>query len=193
MNYSKSRYFIFKLTYIAILLLVSSVVFGDPIYWSPGEGGNGHFYEAIATPEGCTWDQALAGANSKTWQGQQGYLATITSAAENVWLWEALGHPAEYRLGGYQPSGSIEPGGGWTWLTGEQWDYENWLGKNPDDGGNYDNEGTLGFHASTTTGEWNDRWSDILCYGYIVEYNEGAVPVDDSTWGVIKALFLKVE
>ncbi len=175
------------------MVLIAGIVYADPACWSTEEGGNGHYYEAIATPSGCDWEQALDGAASRTWHGQQGYLATITSAEENFWIWQTFGPLNEYRLGGYQLPGSNEPAEGWTWLTGEPWDYENWLPPNPDDGGNFGNECTLGFHNVTTDGQWNDRATVCLCHGYVVEFEQGAVAADPATWTSIKALFENCE
>lgn len=56
---------------------------------------------------------------------QGGYLATITSSEENNFVFELIDH-AEFWyktgpddigpwIGGYQPTGSAEPEGGWTW------------------------------------------------------------------------------
>ena len=44
--------------------------------------GNGHFYEFISAP-GINWTNAKADAETRSYQGQQGYLVTITSQAEN--------------------------------------------------------------------------------------------------------------
>jgi len=60
-----------------------------------------------------------------------GYLATITSIAEDVFVYTNLGenspnvHPW---LGGYQTVKTGEPFGNWAWVTGEEWNYDNWAG-----------------------------------------------------------------
>lgn len=54
-----------------------------------------------------------------------GHLATITSAAENQFV-SSIGDLRLYWLGGYQPPGSQEPAGGWTWITGEPFAFNNW-------------------------------------------------------------------
>jgi len=68
-----------------------------------------------------------------------GHLATITSEAENAFiyglasnniaLWHSLPNGCVLGpwLGGTQPTGSSEPGGGWRWVTGETWSYTNWV------------------------------------------------------------------
>lgn len=48
----------------------------------------GHFYEYIN--EGKTWSEAKAAAASRSFFGREGYLVTITSAAENNFMWKIL-------------------------------------------------------------------------------------------------------
>ncbi len=172
----------------ALLLLAGlcSVAAADPLEWPVALGGNGHYYEAIAAPEGYTWVEALAAAESSYWLGQQGYLATITSAEENAWIWASLGEPHQHRIGAIQPPGSPEPSGGWSWLTGEPWSYANWRPNEPNNGGDLHDESTIEMHE---LGEWNDIHQIIPRPGYIVEFDEGASPVREITWGSIKALF----
>ena len=49
-----------------------------PVQWE----GNGHWYEYL--PELVTWEQAQIVAESLTWQGEPGYLVTLTNAAETT-------------------------------------------------------------------------------------------------------------
>ena len=55
------------------------------VEWLVSEGGNGHFYEAIAVPEGISWTDASEAANLKG-----GYLVTITSQAENDFVHDLI-------------------------------------------------------------------------------------------------------
>jgi hypothetical protein len=50
----------------------------------PVLGPTGNYYEIIATP--MTWEDARAAALATSWLGEQGYLATVTSAQENVFV-----------------------------------------------------------------------------------------------------------
>lgn len=92
-----------------------------------------------------------------------GHLATITSQGENDFI---TGHfwTHDSFLGGYQPSGSQEPAGGWQWVTGETWSYTNWVSMGPD---NVQGADVLIFNSF--------KWSDFpsqLGYkrNYIIEY-----------------------
>ncbi len=92
----------------------------------------GHFYEAVAEPDGITWEEAQAACETRG-----GYLATITSATENdfafnliddlaFWFIDGYNNAIGPWIGGFQPDGSPEPSGNWQWLTGESWVFANW-------------------------------------------------------------------
>lgn len=141
----------------------------------------GNYYEAISG----TYDWATANSNAIA---KGGYLATLTSSAENNWVWANVvvgGNPAFYWLGGYQDPAGSEPSGGWKWVTGETWSYANWNGGEPNDGtppGNEDyvqfwNNGAWndinGNSANTTYGTGSSAGTRYY-QGYIVEYT--AIP-----------------
>jgi hypothetical protein len=74
-----------------------------------------------------------------------------------------------FAIGGFQPAGSVEPGGGWEWLSGELWSYTNWRVGEPNN--LYGDEGSLEIYSHPATrGTWNDVQNTILLNGYIVEY-----------------------
>ena len=77
-----------------------------------------------------SWSEAKADAELKG-----GHLVTISSAAEWTEIARQLGTNATKFawLGGYQPSGSMEPKGGWAWVTGEPFTYTNWQTGQPDE------------------------------------------------------------
>ena len=90
---------------------------------------NGHYYDAISGS--MSWDAAKANAESQTYMGVQGHLATITSQAENDFIVTQFPYPGislgdplgrGYWLGGFQPVGP-EPNQGWQWVTGELFSY----------------------------------------------------------------------
>ena len=108
----------------------------------PLEGPNGHFYDFVSG--NFTWDAARAAALSQSHLGQPGYLATVTSAAEEafiatlapigwlggtdqavegVWRW-ADGPEANQIFWNGGPGGSAPPG-----------TFTNWGAGQPDNGG----------------------------------------------------------
>ncbi|MCK4303367.1 MAG: hypothetical protein KAY24_03945 [Candidatus Eisenbacteria sp.] len=159
----------------------------DPIQWSISQGGNAHYYEGVVVPGDCTREEANQLATSSTWMGAHGYLATSTSAEENEFVWNELGDVGTYWLGGYQPPGSPEPDGGWTWVTGEPWVHTNWHQGEPNNSGG--NECYLHFHMSVSNGSWNDYNPEGTAAGYVVEFEPTITSADQSTWGAIKDLF----
>jgi len=171
------------------VLAVTVAGASGPYQWRTEDGGNGHFYEWIAFPEtypnpGITWEQAYAAA-----EAAGGYLATITSAEENAFIY-ALPGLQDYSLrgawlGGYQldeEQGLVGPAEGWHWVTGEDWSYTNWQPGEPNDwglaypweGGGY--EDRLNFWCWPGYGNWNDEeaWNPQgYVNGYIVERAPG--------------------
>ena len=132
---------------------------------------NGHFYEAVAVAS-ILWIDAKAAAESRTFNGIQGHLATITSQEENDFIVsnfpDAVDVNNNYWLGGFQPPGSPEPSGGWEWVTGEPFVYTNWASGEPNDvrGG----EDSL--HFWKPIGKWNDDSGTMGGnIGYVVEYD----------------------
>jgi hypothetical protein len=145
------------------------------VTWDASSGGNGHQYMAVGPSSGLTWNVA-----NQIAQNQGAYLATITSAAENNFVFGLINSSAFFTsyngsgpaIGGYQPAGSVESGGGWSWVTGEAWNYTNWLPGTPN-GGTAENNleffsGTLGH--STPAATWNDIGAnDTNLGGYVME------------------------
>ncbi|MBN2315937.1 MAG: hypothetical protein JXM79_18570 [Sedimentisphaerales bacterium] len=149
----------------SIIVIWSYTANADPIQWSISDGGNGHFYELIVAEDSIPWTEARNRAFSVN-----GYLATITSEAENVFVYSLVPHPMIYGpyLGGFQPEGSPEPDGNWQWVTGEPFVYTNWHIDNPSD--SRGEEDYLHF-SWDSGGEWNDISLDYGIGDYIVEYN----------------------
>ncbi|MEI7863184.1 MAG: lectin-like protein, partial [Planctomycetota bacterium] len=141
--------------------------------WSGSSGGNGHWYEYVTT--GATWTSARTAALARG-----GYLATLTSGAENGFVTGFVPTTSQAWLGGYQNRSGLsfsEPSSGWTWGTGEAWSYTNWMPGQPDDGGG--TEHYLTTNASTAK-QWNDA-AESLSLPYVVEYESDPRPVDRNT------------
>jgi len=141
--------------------------------WQKSAGGNGHWYKAVLVTNGITWAQAAAAARA-----EGGYLATVTSDAENHFVFQSVNKPDFFAadnglgpfLGASQPAGSEEPRGGWQWLTGEPWGhYTNWRWNQPD---NHADDDKLQFFSDTNrkpAPEWGDVAADWKAMGYVVE------------------------
>ena len=156
---------------LIIVTVIASLLHAETVKWQIADGGNGHIYEVVSVPEGIVWTDAKDLA-----EPTGGYLATITSQEENDFVFNLINNELYWNgncgplLGGYQLPDSIEPDGGWQWVTGEPFIYTNWLPGNPD---NYD--GIEHFLHFLQGPQWNDigpygAWNSIPLEGYVVEY-----------------------
>ena len=59
--------------------------------------GNGHYYQVI--DQYMTWDQAKSHAETLSHNGQQGYLATVTSSGENSFVYNLARSDLSYYSG----------------------------------------------------------------------------------------------
>jgi len=199
-----------KLAIAALFLFAtffaSTSALSAPIQWTTATGGNGHWYDSVVTGPGITWEQARIQA-----EAMGGYLATPTSAAENTWVFDsvasnlALWHhdPSSFWtidmagpwIGAFQDTSSLdysEPGGGWTWVSGEEWTYSNWepTALLPDNTGTYNVAHYVMFdpHNQTTTIPslyWNDIDNCAACNegapngminSFLIEYESNPIP-----------------
>ncbi len=78
-------------------------------YYAP----NGHYYEYVED-NGITWDAAKTAAEAKTLYGLNGYLATVTSQAENDYIAPKLGGD------GWMGASDAASEGVWKWVTGPE-------------------------------------------------------------------------
>jgi hypothetical protein len=102
------------------------VVGNYPVQWRVEDGGNGHWYQLLASVTPLDWATANGVARSSG-----GLLACVTSAAEDAFVlsidptnlaWSSFGP----WLGGFQVDGAAEPAGGWQWVSGEPWAWAEW-------------------------------------------------------------------
>jgi hypothetical protein len=149
------------------------------VQWTVASGGNGHWYAAKANSESLTWPQArdLAVAMG-------GHLATISSETENIFVgnlsrnvvWNGVYGPW---LGGFQQPNSCEPKCGWTWVTGELWNYMPPSWDLFDNGNGGRNENFLQYFIQVS--QWNDipEDGDNSIKGYMVEWESGLTTESD--------------
>jgi len=177
-------------TYALVLVSVSSVV-AEPIQWRVGDGGNGHWYDAVHVAGGVSWDTANKAATKRN-----GYLATVISAEENNFVFSLIDNPRFWEqkqfgndsqgpwLGGVQREGSQEPAGGWAWVTGETFSYTAWATGQPNNAGD-GKQNRIHYWAATHTlaPTWQDA-SDFTALnftgpkGYVVEFDSKPGPID---------------
>ena len=98
---------------VVLSFAVASPGLAAPIQWTVGAGGNDHYYEFISTP--VTWDTALAAAAGSSHLGLTGYLATITSADEQTFIFTNVTSSLAW-LGGSDRTAE----GVWQWVSGPE-------------------------------------------------------------------------
>jgi len=167
----------------SILIFATLVIFvfggycrAAPTQWSISAGGNGHSYEPVLALGGIDWETAQA-----TCVAAGGYLATITSAAENEFVfdlvnddldfWIAVPHSSNPNitywegpwLGGYRTNDAV-----WHWVTGEPFIYSNWASGEPT---SYPfNDQLQFFGINTISSKWDNQSHGDPANGYIIEY-----------------------
>jgi hypothetical protein len=157
---------------ISTILFATFLLIGTanaaPIQWAD----NGHWYDVVWIEAGLSWEDAAGMADASG-----GHLVTLTSEAENLFVWDHVLLPnlgdtlyKSYWLGGYQNDFSAEPDGGWAWVTGEDWIYENWHPGEPNNGANQDQH-YLHFW-DTDNGQWDDMQNGSHVGGYVIEYSD---------------------
>ncbi len=141
-----------------------------PVLWSSADGGNDHYYEYFDA--NVSWDAAHAAAAASTFGGDTGYLVTVTSAAENTFLF-GLTSNGNVWLG----ANDLAAEGTFEWVTGPEagtvfytggavvaGQFSGFVGSEPNNAG-----GNEPYVHSFGPGFWNDH-SPFATMGYVVEY-----------------------
>jgi hypothetical protein len=110
---------------------VQSAELINVIEWSEADGGNGHTYGLL--PSELYWIEAYDTAASYVIEDNTGYLATVTSAAENSFIVDSviagIINPSvldAFWLGAFDADYDD-----WVWITGEPWLFTNWTDGEP--------------------------------------------------------------
>jgi hypothetical protein len=168
------------------LLGTANCTFAGVVYeWPVAAAGNGHAYEVVVDTT-ASWNTAEASVASTTYLGSSGYLATITSPAENNFVSSILLSnqlPGRYALGGFLGGNSLPQ---FNWVTGEPWSYTNWSPGEPNGSGQEDVVMIYGASGigNNSPGTWNDLIrTEQLGGGYVVEYpGPFTTPEPSATW-----------
>ena len=135
---------------------------------------NNHFYQFITAP-GISWTAAKAAAEGLTFFGKQGYLTTVTSAAENEFILSKI------QGQGWMGASDEQTEDNWKWMTGPEAGTQFWQGTSSGSavGGLYNkwasgepnNSGGEDYAHFLTNGTWNDFPLNVgSIQGYVVEF-----------------------
>ncbi len=118
---------------------------------------NDHYYYVYDVDTITDWNMAQEYCES-----QGGYLATITSAEEDAFLYSYItGAGYSSVMFGLTDQ---EQADDWHWITGEEFSYQNWRSGEPNHQGGYEHYGM--YYGRNTDGTWNDgsgRGGSFLC------------------------------
>lgn len=160
---------------------------------------NQHYYEFVsfAANDNKSWNDAKTAAESRTYLGLSGYLATVTSSQENALITSKLGG------NGWFGASDVDSEGIWKWVSGPEagtqfWEdsttagtssestqgstvnnmYANWVSGEPNNSdSSRGGEDVAHFYATgANAGKWNDfaaQNTDSIT-GYIVEYGNSS-------------------
>src|SRR5512143_2696763 len=179
-----SKFFPFVIAAVAVF---AGMAGAQPEPWVHPDGSI-HYFHALSTPGGLNWNFAWDSA-----LGHGGYLATITSQAENDFVFGLVDSSIYWHLrpnrrlagpwlGGTQDFGSHEPDSGWHWVTGESMDYVNWSPGQPDNNGNA-NALHFGESAFVRVPTWDDASAiDDSIRGFVRELSADSTTVGLQSW-----------
>ena len=151
-----------------LIVAVFLLTLAGPLAAQPVEGPNGNYYELVSA--GLTWDEAKTAAESMTFGGAPGYLATLTSAEEDAFV-ASFAAASDAWFG----ASDLATDGNWEWVTGEVWSYTNWNNGEPNGG---TGENCAHYFVGTT-------WNDTICStirNYVVEYDAVAFVPQSNTF-----------
>jgi hypothetical protein len=142
------------------------VVGNYPVQWRVEDGGNGHWYQSVASSG--SWTASESNAENKG-----GHLVTINSSAESSWInyqrqhtWLTWGSWCWY--GGKLNCGTVTSPNcvdcHWEWANGEAFDYTNWAPGEPNCGYSTERVGSLGT-------DWADLFDSYPVPNAIIEWS----------------------
>ena len=170
----------------AIAVIGASVVIGSkvqafhPVGTPNGpvvcDSTTGNCYQWVVTH--LNWASARAAAEAMEHNGVEGHLVTLTSPEENAFVGANLADAVNdiAWIGAYQPAGSVEPAGGWQWVTGEDWVFTNWCACTGEPNNNGGNEDAAHFWGGAPLARWNDIPSGDNRWGFVVEFDDAETP-----------------
>ncbi|HRD98469.1 MAG TPA: lectin-like protein [Rubrivivax sp.] len=171
------------------LQLPAGALQAAPVQWTVASGGNDHWYEYVTNnnifaPIG--FNAARSAALASTHLGQTGYLATITSAAEQTFIQSSFPFLLGFGATGTAWLGASDAAveGDWRWLdgpeAGQQLGYTNWALGQPVNGTGTDHYDLMALYINAVVQGapvvygWTSVPTNGGALGYIIEYGSAA-------------------
>ena len=143
------------LSSVLVLIASSAAQAQQAVQWRVQDGGNGHWYQWLGWGFVDSWSDGAGYADSVG-----GHLPTVHSVGEQSLLLSLVPSPScepnwggVILLGGQQSTNAGAANLGWSWITGESWDFQNWNVGEPND---YDGFQENRLVCYATNGRWND-------------------------------------
>jgi hypothetical protein len=145
----------------------------------------GNYYQRIDTP--MTWQEAI-----RHCEGLGGYLATVTSAEENDFIYKNFAVDHACWLGATDEAEE----GRWQWITGEPFEFQNWRSGEPGNSGSGEHYLVIGNSPDVIDGQmryfyrFGPTWNDHAGHGKyrnqpivypVCEWDGQLVPTDNTT------------
>jgi hypothetical protein len=134
-----------------------------PVQWRVSEGGNWHWYRLVVLGTDISW----ADASDRAHQAG-GYLASVTSSAENGWLHAlVVRNPSAFATHGPWLGGRLLDNQ-WRWESGEPWGFTAWTSENPSGDG-----ASMGYWEITNpaSASWNDAPESNAMVSFVIEWS----------------------
>lgn len=172
----------------ATLLTLPAPAHAQLVQWTIASGGNDHWYEYVQAPSifaPISFGTARAAAEASTHLGLQGYLATVTSAAEQTFLNGAFSYLFGFGATSTTWLGASDADveGEWRWLggpeAGQLVGYSDWLPGHPVNAPGFEDYDFLTLYINAAGAPPVFGWASAQgsgAFGYIIEYGAGAVP-----------------
>jgi len=184
----------------------TNVVSAESRYVFSDSSGS-HYYEIVLGS--FNWDQALSGAAAKSYNGVTGYLATVTSIAEQSLIQGYLTNNPMSVAGLWLGASDSQAEGAWKWVTGPEAGTQFWSGDgngsavagafsnwdktaDPPQPNTNSDAATEDYLWMTVTANWNNlskfQWGDApgsSSAGYIVEYSTISQPKNNAPTGSV--------
>jgi len=130
---------------------------------------NGHYYDYITSGQNFTLDEALADAATRSYGGDAGYVATVTSQDEQDFIHSSVTANTAW-IGGHDRASE----GTFRWVNGPEagqaFSFTFWSGAEPNDCCSGEDDAVINWSGG---GQWNDiglpSFPDYRI-GYVIEY-----------------------